>query len=308
MGLLRTTLNTSDWDKPEAPVTIAAVEPRPPRWVGDAMQGATALPPRSGIEILAAGHLLLASTIVEGAARLGTDAFREAVAGAYAAVGATLAANGVAAIRMWNYVPDPNALVAAGLDRYMVFNAGRRQGFDAWTHAPVHQPPPTASAIGVSGDDLWIHCLASSVPGRAVENPRQKPAWRYSARYGPVAPAFSRATLAEVAGRQRLLIGGTASIVGEDTAHTDDLRAQLEETLRNLAALVSCAGLQTEAQSRSLARITDVRAYVRRQQHAAPVHDELRLRSMGRTGLEIALAPLCRRELLVEIEGVAEIE
>jgi hypothetical protein len=172
----------------------------------------------------------------------------------------------------------------------------------------VHQPPPTASAIGVSGDDLWIHCLASSVAGRAVENPRQRPAWRYSARYGPVAPAFSRATLAEVAGRQRLLIGGTASIVGEDTAHLDDVREQLQETVRNLAALVSYAAPRAETESGSLARITHVRAYVPRAHHAAVVHDELRLRSMGRAGIEIALAPLCRRELLVEIEGVAEIE
>ena len=123
-----------------------------------------------------------------------------------------------------------------GLDRYMVFNAGRHDAYSDQRGALG-----TASAVGIKGSDLSIHCLALEEPGTPVENPRQTPAWQYSARYGPLPPCFSRATIVDLAGRRTLLIGGTASVVGEDSRHAGQFDAQVEETLLNLEALIRTA-------------------------------------------------------------------
>src|SRR5262249_47691686 len=127
-----------------------------------------------------------------------------------------------------------------------------------------------------------------------------------SPRYGPMPPCFSRATIASVNGRRRLLVGGTASIVGEDSAHGDDVHAQLEETLRNLEALIEAATGRAES-GNALTRFLDLRVYCARAGDAATIHNVLTARCPRAERIELAIARVCRPELLVEIEGVAEI-
>ena len=76
--------------------------------------------------------------------------------------------------RFWNFIPDIGAPMVDGLDRYMVFNAGRHDAYSDQCGALG-----TASAVGIKGSDLSIHCLALEEPGTPVENPRQTPAWQY---------------------------------------------------------------------------------------------------------------------------------
>src|SRR5258708_39506048 len=161
-----------------------------------------------------------------------------------------------------------------GLDRYMVFNAGRFHGYAQWLCASneFRRLLPTASAVGIISDDLVVYCLASDTRGTPVENPRQKPAYKYSRRYGPMPPCFSRATIANVNGQRRLLVGGTASIVGEDSMHLDDVDAQLEETLKNLEALIDAAAERPEAGT-ALSRLLDLRVYLAtRGPRGSPAH------------------------------------
>ena len=156
----------------------------------------------------------------------------------------------------------------------MVFNAGRFAAFADWFRAPqsrsaaqsapvfdrarFHRDIPTATGVGHAGDDLIIHALASALPGRPIENPRQRAAYRYSRKYGPLPPCFARATLVPgTADSQRsLLIGGTASVCGEASVHADDLVAQTAETFRNLDALICAAGGTGVNALRSLRAIT----------------------------------------------------
>jgi chorismate lyase/3-hydroxybenzoate synthase len=262
----------------------------------------------SDIQSVTSGSLALLSTTLTDAGRLDADALRGNVAHAYDAMGRALRTMGRTAIRWWNYLPDPSALMGPGIDRYMVFNAGRHEGYRRLMgDEPFERSLATASAVGIRGESLVIHCLASREAGRAVENPRQKPAWQYSERYGPVPPSFSRATIAMAGHRQLLLIGGTASVVGEDSMHRGNFRAQLEETFRNLAALLSAARDQQEPAARALARIKEVRVYITREDETAFVRDELRSRCPTASEIELVLARLCRPELLVEIEGVADL-
>jgi chorismate lyase/3-hydroxybenzoate synthase len=133
-----------------------------------------------------------------------------------------------------------------------------------------------------------------------VENPRQTPSYRYSKRYGDRPPCFARATQLG----SRLFIGGTASILGEESRHDDNLEAQMAETCRNLAALIDAAA--GDARPRPLAALRSLRAHVRDQRDGPAVQDALDRLTPQLADLEIVQAPLCRRELLVEIEGVAE--
>jgi chorismate lyase/3-hydroxybenzoate synthase len=263
--------------------------------------------PVGPVDIVAADPLALLATAVPGARGMSAEALRAHVSDAYIAIGHALTTLNRVPIRFWNFVPDPGEPMGDGLDRYMVFNAGRFNGYAQWLCASNEfgRLLPTASAVGIIGDDLVVYCLASDTRGTPVENPRQKPAYRYSQRYGPMPPCFARATIATVRGQQRLLVGGTASIVGEDSAHLDDVRAQLEETLRNLEALIDAATGRNESRG-ALARMLDLRVYVSRAEDAPSIHAELTAVCPRAARIELVIARVCRPELLLEIEGVAE--
>jgi chorismate lyase / 3-hydroxybenzoate synthase len=201
---------------------------------------------------------------------------------------------------MWNFVPSIQDQLDAG-DRYMAFNSGRFAAFVESFGLAGDEPAatPTASAVGIDGTTLWIHVLVADAPGVPVENPRQVPSYRYSKRYGLRPPCFARATKFE----STLFIGGTASIIGEDSRHVADIVAQTEETLSNLRALIAAAtGVSTDHALRAL---RDVRVHVTSALHTPVVRAVFEpVVSLDAT-LEFVEAQLCRKELLVEIEGIA---
>jgi chorismate lyase/3-hydroxybenzoate synthase len=273
--------------------TIVPLQPRVPQWVEAAV---------------GTGTLEMFTASVPDAASMSAAALRTNVTAAYVQIGAALRAADKAAIRVWNYLPDPAHVMGPGLDRYMVFNAGRYDGYRQW-HGDIDHATPlaTASGVGIDGRDLTIHCLASTDKGVPVDNPRQTPAWRYSARYGPLPPCFSRATVAAVNGRRCLLIGGTASIVGEDSRHARDVQGQLDETLANLTSLIRAACHVSEPEAAVLDRLVDLRVYVVRAGDAPMIRSAVEQRCRRAAHIELSEARLCRPELLVEIEGIAEI-
>jgi chorismate lyase/3-hydroxybenzoate synthase len=273
--------------------TIVPLQPRVPQWVEAAV---------------GTGTLEMFTAVVPDAAAMSAAALRTNVTAAYVQIGAALRAADKAAIRLWNYLPDPAHVMEPGLDRYMVFNAGRYDGYRQW-HGDINRATPlaTASGVGISGRDLTIHCLASTDRGVPVDNPRQTPAWRYSVRYGPLPPCFARATVAVVNGRRCLLIGGTASIVGEDSRHARDVQGQLEETLVNLTSLIRAACQVSEPDAAVLDRLVDLRVYVVRAEDAPMIRSVVEKRCRRAAHVELSEARLCRPELLVEIEGIAEI-
>jgi chorismate lyase/3-hydroxybenzoate synthase len=218
-------------------------------------------------------------------------------------------AGAVHPVRFWAFVPDIHAQLEPDLDRYMVFNAARFAAFSAWYGGRDAFPRAlaTASAVGTSGGDLVLHCLAADAAGQPVENPRQVPAYRYSRRFGPMPPCFARATVVRPrASAPLLMVGGTASIRGEESMHETDLAAQMDETLANLASVVGAAWSERPAASTALARYRHLRAYHRREADRREVEVRLRSAFPGLERLELLSAELCRVELLVEVEGLAD--
>jgi chorismate lyase/3-hydroxybenzoate synthase len=301
-------MQSASWSEPES--TVAPLASIPPAWVEGLFAGPDARRERAGrVDVLAAGPLTLFSTSIQRALSLTADALQSRVAAAYAELEDAVSTRGRYPTRFWNFVPRPNDAMGPGLDRYMVFNAGR---YDAYarrygTPRAFGHSLATASALGVESPDLDIFCLAAEMPGSPVENPRQTSSWNYSARYGPRPPCFARATIVRAADALRLLIGGTASIVGEDSVHIGDPARQVVETVTNMTALIAAARGSAAPTAADLARLTDIRVYLPRRQDVATIESAVRTLCPAVITMEMAVAQICRPELLVEIEGVATI-
>lgn len=270
-------------------------------------------------EARGAGYRLLSYRVPE-AVDLSAAEFETTCAAIYRHLAADLAAAAAARhpIRLWNFIPQILSPLGGLKHRYMVFNAGRFDALSAWLggEGGLDRSVATASGVGHQGRDLLIHCLASEVAGEPVENPRQVSSYRYSRRYGPKPPCFARATRFRPPDAEPwLLVGGTASVVGEDSQHETCLRQQLRETLLNLVAVVHAGGAPAGEPDLSgddlvrelIQRFRHLRVYYVRQEDRRFLGEELTQRLDAGTELEWVRADLCRPELLVEIEGVADL-
>lgn len=224
---------------------------------------------------------------------------------AYRDVFATLAETGWPhLLRLWNYLPRINA-DSDGLERYRRFNIGRQQAFIDSGHS-AFEGAPAACALGTAEGGLAVRFIATRLAPRAIENPRQVSAYRYPAAYGPRAPTFSRAALADMGGGQvGLWISGTASIVGHASVHPGDVRAQTGETLANLRAVLAAAQPHTSAPL-ALSQLASV-VYVRHAADVAAVREVLDAawgsHSEAARQAVVVQADICRADLLVEVEA-----
>jgi chorismate lyase/3-hydroxybenzoate synthase len=306
------------------PQLIVLDAPGPPAWVAE-LPGLAVLEPTSpradALEVrLARGAALSrVEVVLPGVRTMDILTFQQTVAECYRAVFDQIATTATPhPLRFWAFVPDIHADMGVGLDRYMAFNAGRFSAYTAWCGGrdAIGRAVATGSAVGVGGDQLEIHCVAGREAGAPVENPRQIPAYRYSRHFGPLPPCFSRATaLSErLPGGGRLLVGGTASIRGEDSLHVGDVALQTRETLGNLASLVRSACEPGRSDERSLqlapwlARFRELRVYISQPEQGDTVLEMVSPHFTGVERIEMLQAELCRAELLVEFEGVADIE
>jgi hypothetical protein len=138
--------------------------PRPPLWVDEALGARGRRRDVIGpVLVDSAPPLAVLTTTVTGARALSPDDLRRRVADAYVAIGHALTAIDRVPIRFWNFVPDPGEPMGDGLDRYMVFNAGRCDGYASWLCASTLS---RRSASSAKADELR--------PGAAVLFPRDK--------------------------------------------------------------------------------------------------------------------------------------
>ncbi len=204
-------------------------------------------------------------------------------------------------IRIWNYLDAINE-GEGDAERYRRFCVGRAAAIDV---AALGGPPPAATAIGHPHRSGQLHLIAlcGAEPATALENPRQMPAWTYPRDYGPVSPGFSRGALIGKGNDMRLLASGTASIVGHRSLHPGDAAAQMREALENLAALLQQAH-RVSGHSFRPGDCEALRVYLRDPADLASVSGVLAASAIPQAALVFLHGDICRRELLVELEGV----
>ncbi|MBE9516250.1 MAG: hypothetical protein IME93_04670 [Proteobacteria bacterium] len=200
-------------------------------------------------------------------------------------------------LRAWNYMPLINE-EEEGLERYRQFCLGRH---DALLRDGEHMEAglPAASALGSGGRGLVMYFISTRLPGTSVENPRQVSAYRYPEQYGPKSPSFSRAMLAGDSAKSDLFISGTASIKGHETRHAGDVKAQLEETVTNINALIK----QGDCGPKEIAGLSLLKIYLRRASDYSQIH-ELMTEIAPNVPTLYLRADICREDLLLEIEGL----
>jgi chorismate lyase/3-hydroxybenzoate synthase len=300
-------------------------EPTPPRWVvrwlGPDIESNESVD-SSGMPMTCSrgnGYSFVEIKIAD-AVSLDDEPFQQIVANAYRRVRATLAEHGGGEpIRIWNFIPGIDQKMSDGRDRYEHFNMGRHDAcIEWWGEEPMTGKLAAASGVGHPGDHFIVQVLAADngLAGRSVENPRQVPAYRYSARYGVKPPCFARATVVPNAEHPDqapvALIAGTAAVCGEDSRSIGDLQGQFSETIRNLASLVAAAEGAADpgtngTLSARIAQLHELRIYVSAEDHidaAQAACDEV---FNDGQSIEWMVTTLCRPELWVEIEGIANL-
>ena len=230
----------------------------------------------------------------------GLSAMQQAACEVYARIFRLLDAQGLPHLwRLWNYMAHING-EAGGMERYRQFNMGRGDAFEAGARSVVGRVP-AACALGVASGPLTVAFLAGATPIVPIENPRQVSAFHYPDRYGPRSPTFSRAALAHPPGQEILFLSGTASIVGHQTVHPGDVRAQAAESLDNIEAVLDVASRQARS-GRFAPGDLAYRAYVRHPGDLDAVREVVAPRLDGAPVVYVQ-ADVCRTDLLVEIEG-----
>ncbi len=208
--------------------------------------------------------------------------------------------------RMWNYIGDINGDNAEGLETYRDFCRGRSEAFTTFNKAI-----PAATGVGARASGISFYFLSTGdATTTHIENPRQVPAYRYPARYGPKSPTFARAThvasSSETDDFGTLFVAGTASILGHETVHAGNLDRQCDVALANVAYLVGehnlskyCPGL-----SYRLPDMEMIKVYVRHREHLSHIRNRCEAVFGSDTDIRYLNVDICRKDLLVEIEGI----
>jgi len=207
-------------------------------------------------------------------------------------------------VKIWNYLGGINH-GEDDFERYRQFSVGRARSFRA---AGIRDADaPTGTAIGTSRDrGLTLIALSSRRSAGLTENPRQVSAYRYPRQYGPSSPKFSRGGFVASDRHRLFLISGTAAVIGHESAYPYDAALQTDETLNNLGILCTAvSGLDPAGPTLVLDAKCVLRVYLRNREDFGIVESKLKDTFSGDAPCMAFLQGyICRRELMVEIDGV----
>lgn len=206
--------------------------------------------------------------------------------------------------KFWNYFPNINEGDGDG-EKYRQFSIGRAEAFEQ--AGILAGSVPCGTAVGGLADGKFsIIALTSKHGLLATENPRQVSAYAYPRQYGPRSPRFSRSGCVSARNHKLFVLSGTAAIVGHESAHPYRARLQIDQTLENLAHLRHALAARAHvAADLVLDRASALRVYLREPGDFDEVAPKL-IGSLGRGADNVAFlrADICRRELMVEIDGI----
>jgi len=205
-------------------------------------------------------------------------------------------------LRMWNYIPGINRHYD-GLENYQRFCRARAQAFQERYGAFIFLLP-SASGVGTGPGAFVVYFIASHRAGVHRENPRQVSAYSYPPQYGRRSPSFARATLRRPDDGECFFISGTASIVGHQSLHVGHVRAQLDETLRNIETLIESTAADEQTRFRGLTDIDHLKVYLRCASDMDIARELIQRRIGAGANALYLVGDICRRELLVEVEAV----
>ena len=183
------------------------------------------------------------------------------------------------------------------IDRdYPALNQARREFFAARGIDPVPASTGIGGAPVSAAHDLCLGLYAVKGGQAASRSVMTSPTLNEAMQYGA---DFVRGMKTVETNRVALHVSGTASIdeYGR-TVHIDDLAAQADRMLVNIAALL-------EGQGATFGDVVSAITYVKHPGNAARLQQILQGAGFDGFPNAIVLAPICRPELLCEIEALA---
>ena len=205
--------------------------------------------------------------------------------------------------RIWNYVPDINA-EGKHLENYRAFNVGRQRAFVSAYGEGYSSRISPASAVGVNGTTLAVAFIAGNDVMENIENPEQTPAYSYPSEHGPKSPSFTRGSRGTVAGIPTAHLSGTSSIKEHHSVGNNDLSAQYQTTIDNMRLVTGALGYPDVIGNNS-GMNREFTFYLRNEDDLDAATGLFR-ETTGQSGIACTRflhADICRRELLLEIEG-----
>lgn len=210
-------------------------------------------------------------------------------------------------LRAWNYIPE--ILKVDGLERYREFNLGRWNAWQEFGPKFENGKPmrPAMTGIGSLEGPLIVEALFTKYPVIYLENPRQKQFIDYSEKWGPKPPISARGTLHLHPEGAEVFIAGTASLLGEEVAHADNIAEQTKETLRNIEALISKENLSNYQQDYGfeLNNLEGIRVYIKNPNTDLEIVKDIIENQFPNQEILYLHDDICRPGFLIEIEVIA---
>ena len=204
-------------------------------------------------------------------------------------------------VRQWNYIEQITHLSPEG-QNYQQFNDARSRFYSKtdWVNGY-----PAATGIGTSHGGVTIVVDAaknSSKCSQAIDNPLQVSAHAYSQQVlidsdntrHKSTPKFERARRLDIGGGSMIYISGTAAIRGEESSPSNDITEQLRLTMENIAHLYDSSEYRVEM----------LRIYLKHRSNWPEVKSWIE-NNCNEIEVLCIEADICRQELLIEIEGIA---
>lgn len=220
-------------------------------------------------------------------------------------------------VRQWNYVGEilsKENVEGRFRQHYQMFNETRNKFYKKYRKQPDF---PAATGIGM----LYLGvCIDSfSITGDEnlkiipISNPCQSESYRYGQKVLVGAPdsslpqnqppQFERAKLIVLNNAARLIISGTASIIGEETMGIGDVEKQTRITIKNIQLLSNAETLKAQyTEINVIPQIYSyIRVYVKYKEDISKVR-KICNEAYGDVPATYVVADICRDNLLVEIE------
>lgn len=216
-------------------------------------------------------------------------------------------------VRQWNYIEN-----ILGFDgdkqRYQEFNDVRSGVYGNTFNKKGY---PAATGIGMNQGGVLIEFLAiksHKLITKPINNPGQIAAHHYSEEVLigdecilKTTPKFERARFLEIFGRKLIFISGTASIIGEKTVGVDDATIQTEVTIQNIKKLYSSEILEELDCENTYPKYSHARVYIKNRKDYSAIRKTVKSH-FGNLPVVYIIADICRKDLLVEIEGKVILE
>lgn len=222
-------------------------------------------------------------------------------------------------VRQWNYIEQITAH-SCGNQHYQDFNDARSH-FYAKTDWPTGYPAATGIGTNLGGIMVEVDCLepqGDRYGTIALDNQLQVAAHVYSQQVligvadkvfqQKTTPKFERAkAVVDSTTREgQVYISGTAAIRGEESLTGVGIAKQTVITLENIEYLISSSNLKKYGvEVKKAPEIKIFRVYLKSENLYAEARKILKQRYPDVPALYV-LTDVCRDELLIEIEGVAQ--